>query len=142
MKAMAFRMTEDEVRYSKERAYNPIEWDKTINRYIDRNPQFYKIAADSLTQYDRYFVEYTVDGIRFLNTLSYISTLSNSGFKMALILEGKLDAENMTYTHYENGMVEIIIKGFGDDGQKSLNNSDAARDYMRKTGLTFTKVSI
>lgn len=76
--------------YELNKAYNPSVWKETIERYARyKNCKFYLAAKQRGYDYDRYFAVYEIpEGIRFFQSVSYSSTLTNSGFCKVSIEDG------------------------------------------------------
>ena len=73
------QITADEVRNSDARNYNPSEWDKKIDRFLAYSGTVFYIDQ-SHEGAKAFYVEYTVDGIRFFTEFDYTSTLTSGGF--------------------------------------------------------------
>jgi len=81
-----FELTQDQIR-QENRGYNPLEWDKIINRFSSyKNVKFYVARKQRGYDYDRYFATYeTSEGLKLFTSVSYSSTLSNAGFVRIVI---------------------------------------------------------
>ena len=74
-------ITTEEILNADCKNYNPSEWVKTIDRYSKYGKvQFYQ-EIESPFDYERFFVTYQIpEGIIFLTSVSYSSSLTNNGF--------------------------------------------------------------
>jgi hypothetical protein len=81
----------EQIRNCETRAYNPSEWDRAIDRFLKfQEVKFYHVPKGDGYDYDRYYAEYLLpEGLRLFNSVSYSSTLCNSGF-------GRVDIANIT----------------------------------------------
>jgi len=149
MKAIAKVLTESEVRNETIRSYNPQEWDKTINRYMELGDvKFYKIGRGNGYEYDRYYVTYQLpEGLRFMQPLSYSSSLTSAGFRNLFVSDIYVDSDG-SIKRYPDGQVELEVRGLFDaDGNEcSLNHSKEARAWMTersvKYGAIYTNKSL
>ena len=134
----AFRMTADEIRKDKAREYNPREWDKVIDRFQSyRDTEFFKIQKVDVYGYDRFYAVYTLsDGMRFMNSVGYSSSLTNGGFAEAFIFEFDED-----FKFYDNGRVEISTRKVtfrDDDGTERLgmiSGTPQGLEYMTRMSV-------
>ena len=84
-------ISQDEIRQMN-REYNPRVWDETIDRYAKyKGVRFFVAPKQNGYEYERYYAVYTIpEGIMLLKSVGYSSCLSNAGFSVVLILDGKL----------------------------------------------------
>lgn len=161
----AFIITADELRNSDIRNYNPSEWDKKINKYLEqyKDVVFYHVPKGDGYEYDRYYAEYTLsEGLRLFGTFNYSSTMSNGGFYRLdkqeitesglghmdiykLAMDGKNEeAQALIQELAESKIVMLSLGKYPFEGEMvALNTSPQARDFMREQstrfGTTFTK---
>ena len=162
MKAIV--LTTEEIRISNGREYNPSEWDRNINRYVDsyKDVVFYLVERDDIFSYDRYFVEYTLpDGLRLFGKFGYGGSITNGGFfrlgKSKVTADGRsisdvltikddVDAVKELLTELDNSnYIELSYESFSDgNGNEVLfGTTKEARDEMtersKRYNITFTK---
>jgi hypothetical protein len=104
----------EEIRQSQGRDYNPQIWDEKINRFLKyKDVTFYVVPkGDNAYDYDRYFVEYTLeDGLRLFKPFGYSESLTNGGFF-------RLDKINVT----SNGKSIQDVVDLAQDGKKEEAN--------------------
>lgn len=117
-------MTKEQMLDDPMKEYNASIWRGTVERYA-KYPEcsFYKLPADEVYSYDRFYAIYIADGIRFMNRVAYGSCLSNGGF-MSILISADLD---------------IITNKFESNGQVGyLKNCEQSRTYMRSRVETTT----
>lgn len=103
--------------------YNRAEWVKKVNNYTSKSDCIF-IEVQG-TSYSTIYVQYMADGIRFLGTVDYISSLSSTTFSW-----GYIHGNEIHVMQYEEGRI-------GTDNK--------ARNYMRQACATiqwrfFTKL--
>lgn len=157
----------DEIRNCDGRNYNPTVWENNINRMLDRYKDvvFYKVDRDKVYQYDRYFVEYTLqEGLRLFGSFGYSSSMTSGGFyrldKLNITADGRgfqdllnlindgnkdeaeklmLELDNSKYFDISYG--EFLDQSTGE--MVMISTTKEARDWMTersvKYGVTFTK---
>ena len=98
----AIRITIEEAKANSRNEYNPYEWNKKIDMYNRlTDAEFYLNEANDL------FVVYTIDdGIRFLNEISYVSSLTSNGFKLVEIRDGQIFANLYEDNNGKIGVIE------------------------------------
>lgn len=128
--------TKQEMLNHKERAYNPSEWDKAINRKYERFPmiRFFEALPDENFAYSRFFIQYELvdEGLKLMSRFSaYSASLTSNGFVRAILLP--LSGENM---------YEIFTRGFNEDGKACVKNTKEGRkwivDNLSKYGVYVT----
>ena len=157
-------LTTEEIRVSSGRDYNPMEWDRKINRYVDKYKDvvFYVVEKGGAFSYDRYFVEYTLlDGLRLFGRFGYGESITSGGFyrlgKSSVTADGRsisdvlsikddVDAVKELLSELNNSkFVELSSESFSDgNGNEVLfGTSKEARNEMTdrsvKYNMTFTK---
>jgi len=157
----------DEIRNCDGRNYNPTVWENNINRMLDRYKDvvFYKVDRDKVYQYDRYFVEYTLqEGLRLFGSFGYSSSMTSGGFyrldKLNITADGRgyqdviklmnegndteaskliLELDNSRYFDIAYG--KFLDQSTGE--MVMISTTKEARDWMTersvKYGTTFTK---
>jgi hypothetical protein len=157
----------DEIRNCDGRNYNPTVWENNINRMLDRYKDvvFYKVDRDKVYQYDRYFVEYTLqEGLRLFGSFGYSSSMTSGGFyrldKVKITDDGRgyqdliklIDDGNNDEAHSlmlelnESNHLDISYGKFLEQSTGEMvmiSTTKEARDWMTersvKYGMTFTK---
>lgn len=157
----------DEIRNCDGRNYNPRVWENNINRMLDKYKDvvFYKVDRDKVYQYDRYFVEYTLqEGLRLFSSFGYSSSMTSGGFyrldKLNVTADGlgyqdviKLiddgndsEAKKLMLELDDSKYLDIIYGKFLEESTGEMvmiNTTKEARDWMTersvKYGTTFTK---
>jgi hypothetical protein len=82
----------EEVKQATQKDYNQYEWNKTVDGYLmAQEVRFFKTKG-SIYDFD-YYVIYLVDGIRFLQEVSYSSSLTSGGFAYGFFTMGLDDEE-------------------------------------------------
>lgn len=139
-------ITADEVRNSDARNYNPSEWDKKIDRFLAYGDTVFYIDQGAKT----FYVEYTVDGIRFFAEFDYGSAMTSGGFyplikspiaddgrtfhdAVALVRAGK-DEESHSLVMLLEQATKFKVSTYmlrDEDGQLG-SIAPHAREYMRK----------
>lgn len=157
------QVTADEVRNSDARNYNSSEWDKKIDRFLTyADTVFYKDQSHEGA--NAFYVEYTVDGIRFFTEFDYGSIMTSGGFyplikspiaddgrtfhdAVALVRAGK-DEESYSLVRILEQATKFKVSTSmlrSEDGQLG-SIAPHAREYMRnrtsKLGNVFTKMFI
>lgn len=160
-------LTTEEIRNSQGRDYNPSTWDEKINRYLKYKDVIFYVSPKSEDgfDYDRYFVEYTLDeGLRLFKSFGYSESLTSGGFfrldKEFVSEDGKTIAdvvelakadkrdEAIALMDYINNSIFVNIaygKFYNEetDSMVMIGNCKESRDWMIdrcvKHGLTFTK---
>ena len=162
----AIKITPDQLRQEPPRAYNPKEWDASVDRMLKYGDViFYKVdKADGAYGWDKYYAEYTIpEGIRLLGQFSYGGAITNGGFYqlhksqktpdgrgleqvLDLAQEGKMDEAKALMVEIEKSdVVELMLGTFQNEhGEECLiGTSKEARADMaersRKYGSVFTK---
>jgi hypothetical protein len=122
-----------EVKEATQKDYNQSEWNKTVDSYSkDEGVKFFK-AKGNIYEFD-YYAIYKVDGIRFLQVVSYGGSLSSGGFAFGFYTEGNKEPE----------MLELIkkhkeLEGMDQDSLTIIEHTQGriathkeARNYMRE----------
>lgn len=160
----AIILTTEEIRVSDGREYNPSEWERKINSYVDKYKDvvFYLVEKDDVFSYDRYYVEYTLqEGLRLFGKFGYGGSITNGGFyrlgkskitgdgrSISDVLSIKDDTsavEKLLADLDESKHVELSYETFSDGkGNEVLfGTSKEARDEMtersKRYNITFTK---
>jgi len=160
-------LTTEQIIKSQGRDYNPSIWDEKINRHLKYKDVIFYVSPKSEDgfDYDRYFVEYTLDeGLRLFKSFGYSESLTSGGFfrldKEFVSIDGKtmLDVvelakdnktdEAMALMNDLNNSIFLNI-AYGKfyngktDSMVVIGNCKESRDWMIercvKHGLTFTK---
>jgi len=104
-------VTVETVKEATQKEYNQSIWNNTVDRYNKYDEvKFFKTPG---TIYEfNYYVIYVVEGIRFLQEISYGSSLTNGGFAFGFFTEGIKDKE----------LLEKLkdVEGFEDFGKDSI----------------------
>lgn len=110
------------------RDYNPQEYEKSINRFCKYEEiQFYKKPSGQGYGYDRFFVTYVADGIRFFSSFNaYSSSITSNGFCKISILSNF------------NVLRTLFTDSYGKVGR--ISNDERNRNYLRM--LTTTNKSV
>lgn len=87
-------VTLEDVQNSTRSLYNHYEWIKMLNRYNGNETVFYKDTEED----EKYYTVYRADGLLFFKEISYISSLSNVGFKRVLISKETKVAHFLEFT--------------------------------------------
>ena len=160
-------LTTEQIRNSQGRDYNPSIWDEKINRHLKYKDVIFYVSPkdEDCYQYDRYFVEYTLDeGLRLFKSFGYSESLTSGGFfrldKTNVTVDGKtiadvveLAQDNKTdeakelMNDLDNSIFVNIAYGKFYNGKTDsmvmIGNCKDSRDWMIercvKYGLTFTK---
>ena len=116
----------DEIRNCDGRNYNPTVWENNINRMLDRYKDvvFYKVDRDKVYQYDRYFVEYTLqEGLRLFGSFGYSSSMTSGGFY-------RLDKLNITADGlgYQD-VIKLMNEGNDTEASKLILELDNSRYF-------------
>lgn len=165
MKMIAKQLTANEIRQDERRGYNPSEWDRAVDRMLKyENVKFYLVEKGNGYDYDRHFVEYTLDeGLRLFGSFGYGGSMTSGGFyrldKCSATKEGQTiddlielneqnkqdEAKILAKKLAETKLVKISFGKFIDeDGNSCLfNTTKEARKQMielsSNLGMTFTK---
>jgi hypothetical protein len=96
------KITIEEAKANWRSDYNTYEWNRKIDMYNRlTNAEFYLNEANDL------FVVYTIDeGIRFLNEILHISSLTNNGFKLVDIKDGEIKTKLYKNANGESGLID------------------------------------
>lgn len=160
-------LTVDEIRNSQGRDYNPQIWDEKINRYLKFDDVVFYVSpkGEDGYEYDRYFVEYTLDdGLRLFKSFGYSESLTNGGFYrldkvnvtsdgktildvVELSKENKIEEAEALIDELDNSIFFNITYGkFYNEATNSMvvigNNEDARKWMINRCinhKLTFTK---
>lgn len=162
----AIILTEQEVRNSETRDYNPSEWDRVIDRVMKHSDVvWYLVPKGNGYGYDRYYAEYTLpEGLRLASQISYSYAITSGGFyrfdveKMTedgrtmrdvlKLLENKAPTkdveailEELKNTKHANISADAFYDG---DGNKVLfaTTPEARAEMIKRSkehGMTFTK---
>jgi hypothetical protein len=121
----AIKITIEEAKANSRNEYNPYEWNKKIDMYNRlTDVEWYLNEANDL------FVVYTIDdGIRFLNEISYVSSLTSNGFKLVEIKDGEIKAKLYTNIDGKSGVIENTKK-----------NRELMAFYTKHFGTIYTNV--
>jgi hypothetical protein len=99
----AIKITLEEAKANSRNEYNSYEWNKKIDMYNRlADVEWYLNEANDL------FVVYTTEGeqIRFLNEVSYASSLTSNGFKLVEIKDGEIKAKLYTNVNGKTGVID------------------------------------
>lgn len=99
----AIKITIEEAKANSRNEYNPYEWNKKIDMYSRfTDVEWYLNEANDL------FVVYTTNGerIRFLNEVSYVSSLTSNGFKLVEIKDGEIKTKLYTNVDGKTGVID------------------------------------
>lgn len=160
-------LTVEQIRNSQGREYNPSIWDESISRYLKYKDVIFYVSPKSEDgfDYDRYFVEYTLDeGLRLFGSFGYSASLTSGGFYrldkefvsedgktildvVELAKEDKKDEAMALMDAINNSIFVNISYGKFYNGKTDsmvvIGNCKESRDWMIercvKYGLTFTK---
>jgi len=96
-KIMNFKqVTPEEIIENDAKNYNPSEWRYAVTRYLKfKNVRFFIETSGQKYGNDVFYVVYeTQDGIRFIKEISYISSLTSTGFCFL-----RIDEKGDVYQH-------------------------------------------
>lgn len=149
---IATKMTPEQVKQDSAREYNQREWEKNVDRYMKYGEvEFYKVEKDATFSYDRFYVVYTIEGIRFMNQFSYSASLSSNGFVMVhiapFILKGDKDIEMLPEGKFNIFTSKFLFdKGDGTYELHAIKNDTNSRKFMQertaKLNQVFTNSSV
>lgn len=142
----ATRITAEQLKAEPTREYNPTEWERTVNRYLKfKNVEFFKADKGEGFEYDRYYVIYTLpEGLRLMGEVSYSSSLTNGGFRMATVCEFILKPDS-TVEMLPSGAVQIMFTDMQCEGKPvRIGTTPEARQWMiersERYGAVYTKL--
>jgi hypothetical protein len=148
----AIKFNAESLKNDEGRDYNPKVWVENIDRmskYTD--VQFFKVKADNVFSYNRYYVTYTLpDGTKMFKSFGYSSSMTNNGFTRVVISEFTIDRDTMQLIEFPEGEVEISTMGFydvyGDGSEYRIKNTPEGRKWMaedsRSRQTIFTNGSV
>jgi hypothetical protein len=123
----------EQVKEATQKDYNQTAWNKTVDSYTKYDEVRFFKTTGSIYEFD-YYAIYVVEGIRFLQVISYGSSLSSGGFAFGFFIKGNKEPE----------MLELIkkhkeLEGMDQDSLTILEHSEGriathklARNYMRE----------
>lgn len=114
---------QDMLNNEAEAAYNPTEWKKGVTRMAQlKNIKFYEAEKNEYYQYARFYVSYSLpEGLNiFANWSPFISSITNNGFKRVILING-----------------EIVVNGFGPQGDKAIKNNTEGRRFLSENFCQF-----
>tara|TARA_R110000822_G_scaffold98828_1_gene223344 strand:+ start:3134 stop:3601 length:468 start_codon:yes stop_codon:yes gene_type:complete len=126
-----------QVKEATQKEYNQNEWNKTIDSYSKYDEVRFFKTKGSIYEFD-YYAIYVVDGMRFLQVISYGSSLSSGGFAFGFFTEGNKDPMilELMAKHKE-------LEGMDQDSLTILEHSQGriathgkARQWMREQTLS------
>jgi len=81
-------VTENEIRQARCRDYNPREWDREIDSWLNKgNVKFYQRFKKE-DEYEEFYVVYTTEkGLKMFSAVSYSKSLHNGGFAKLFFIE-------------------------------------------------------
>tara|TARA_R110000782_G_scaffold107898_2_gene196294 strand:+ start:986 stop:1453 length:468 start_codon:yes stop_codon:yes gene_type:complete len=122
-----------EVKDATQKDYNQSEWNKTIDSYSKYDEAVFFKTKGSIYEFD-YYAIYIVDGIRFLQEISYGSSLSSGGFAFGFFTEGNKDPMilELMAKHKELEGIDQDCLTILEHSQGRIATHKEARDYMRK----------
>lgn len=120
------------VKAGNQREYNQSVWESTVDRYSKYGEVKFFRTEGRIYEFNFYAI-YVADGIRFLQEITYGSSLTSGGFAYGFFLEGVKDPKVLESVKDLPG-----IESLGKDSLTILshvdgriNTSEKARDYMR-----------
>jgi hypothetical protein len=120
-------VTVETVKEATQKEYNQSIWNNTVDRYNKYDEvKFFKTPG---TIYEfNYYVIYVVEGIRFLQEISYVSSLTSGGFAFGFFTEGIKDKELLEKLKDVEGLEDL-----GKDSITILSFTEGRVDVTKET---------